>query len=289
METSSASSAAMGPASRRCSRFSVASRNRRRAPPLSKGRVGSLLEVGTGFHMELTGRENVFLNGAILGMGRHEIRRQFDEIVAFAEVEDFIDMPVKRYSSGMFVRLAFAVAAHLETEIIIIDEVLSVGDTGFQKKCLQKVGSLARGGRTVLFVSHNLATVQNLCQKAVFLNRGRVECIGSCADVLNAYMRTMSNTSSADSSLAAFRTEESLPVIQQVFLRNRWRRIQGTFQRRATDDRDRIRFAQGFERTAFRDHVRVDDRGKVVQSANLGPVWDDLGLAAPWNGDLSLA
>jgi lipopolysaccharide transport system ATP-binding protein len=140
-----------------------------------RGRVASLLEVGTGFHPELSGRENIFLNGAILGMSRVEIRRKFDEIVAFAEVERFLDTPVKRYSSGMYVRLAFAVAAHLEPEILIVDEVLAVGDIAFQKKCLGKMQDVARGqGRTVLFVSHNLSAVQTLCSRVVRLQDGRV-------------------------------------------------------------------------------------------------------------------
>ena len=138
------------------------------------GRVGSLLEVGTGFHPDLTGRENIFLNGAILGMRRQEIRRRFDEIVEFAEVERFLDTPVKRYSSGMSVRLAFAVAAHLEPEIMLVDEVLAVGDAAFQRKSLGKMGEVARDGRTVIFVSHNLAIIQALCQRGVLLERGQV-------------------------------------------------------------------------------------------------------------------
>jgi lipopolysaccharide transport system ATP-binding protein len=138
-----------------------------------RGRVGSLLEVGTGFHPELTGRENIFLNGAILGMTQREIRKKFDEIVAFAEVERFLDTPVKRYSSGMYVRLAFAVAAHLEPEILVIDEVLAVGDIEFQKKCLGKMSEVARGGRTVLFVSHNHAAIRNLCSHGLVLKAGR--------------------------------------------------------------------------------------------------------------------
>src|ERR1700677_3494293 len=137
-----------------------------------RGRVASLLEVGTGFHPELTGRENLFLNGAILGMTRREVRRKFDEIAAFAEVERFLDTPVKRYSSGMYMRLAFAVAAHMEPEILLVDEVLAVGDAAFQKKCLKKMGEVARGGRTVLFVSHNLAAVQSLCPVAIHLRGG---------------------------------------------------------------------------------------------------------------------
>ena len=140
-----------------------------------RGRVGSLLEVGTGFHPELTGRENIYLNGAILGMTRAEIARKFDEIVAFAEVETFLDTPVKHYSSGMYMRLAFAVAAHLEPEILIVDEVLAVGDAAFQKKCLGKMGDVARHGRTVLFVSHNLAAIRSLCTRALVLGAGRVQ------------------------------------------------------------------------------------------------------------------
>jgi lipopolysaccharide transport system ATP-binding protein len=139
------------------------------------GRVGSLLEVGTGFHPELTGRENIYLNGAILGMRRKEITRQFDAIVAFAEVEQFLDTPVKRYSSGMYVRLAFAVAAHLETEILLVDEVLAVGDAQFQAKCLGKMGEVAKTGRTILFVSHNLNAIEELCTSAIWLEKGRIK------------------------------------------------------------------------------------------------------------------
>ena len=139
------------------------------------GRVGSLLEVGTGFHPELTGRENIFLNGAILGMKRAEIAKKFDEIVDFSGVEKFLDTPVKRYSSGMYVRLAFAVAAHLEPEILLVDEVLAVGDSEFQKKCLGKMNEVARGGRTVLFVSHNVTAVEALCKSAIFLESGKLE------------------------------------------------------------------------------------------------------------------
>ena len=155
-----------------------------------EGRMASLLEVGTGFHPELTGRENVFLNGAILGMGREEIRAKFDEIVAFAELERFIDTPVKRYSSGMYVRLAFAVAAHLEPEILVLDEVLAVGDQQFQQKCLGKIGDVASGGRTVLVVSHNLMVVSSLCDKAVLLEGGRVQAWGEAGTVLDAYARS---------------------------------------------------------------------------------------------------
>ena len=151
------------------------------------GRVASLLEVGTGFHPELTGRENIFLNGAILGMRRSEIRRKFDEIVAFAEVEKFLDTPVKRYSSGMYVRLAFAVAAHLEPEILIVDEVLAVGDVEFQKKCIGKMKNVSRGGRTVLFVSHNMAAVSALCTSALTMRDGNIIAAGSVASCLESY------------------------------------------------------------------------------------------------------
>lgn len=153
------------------------------------GRVGSLLEVGTGFHPELTGRENIYLSGAMLGMRRAEIERKFDEIVDFSGVEKFIDTPIKRYSSGMNVRLGFAVAAHLEPEILLVDEVLAVGDAAFQKKCLGKMGDVAREGRTVLFVSHNMAAVLSLCGQCYLIDQGLVTCGGTCEDVVAQYMQ----------------------------------------------------------------------------------------------------
>jgi lipopolysaccharide transport system ATP-binding protein len=152
------------------------------------GRVASLLEVGTGFHMELTGRENVFLNGAILGMRRKEIRREFDRIAEFAEIDDFLDMPVKRYSSGMFVRLAFAVAAHLQPEILMVDEVLAVGDAAFQAKCLGKMSEVAHSGRTVLFVSHDMSAISQLCQRAICLEEGRCVDDGPADEVVASYL-----------------------------------------------------------------------------------------------------
>ena len=155
-----------------------------------RGRVASLLEVGTGFHPELTGRENIYLNGAILGMTRKEIARKFDEIVAFSEIEKFLDTPVKRYSSGMYVRLAFAVAAHLEPEILIVDEVLAVGDVDFQRKCLGKMSQVTSSGRTVLFVSHNLSAVATLCDRGVVLANGQVEFNGNVTDAIAAYTGT---------------------------------------------------------------------------------------------------
>jgi lipopolysaccharide transport system ATP-binding protein len=156
-----------------------------------KGRIASLLEVGTGFHPELTGRENIYLNGAILGMHRAEIKSKFDEIVNFSEVEKFLDTPVKRYSSGMYVRLAFAVAAYLESEILVVDEVLAVGDLQFQKKCLGKMQDVSQSeGRTVLFVSHNMGTINQLCNKGILLKSGRISDIGSTADIVRTYMKT---------------------------------------------------------------------------------------------------
>ena len=161
-------------------------------------RVGSLLEVGTGFHPELTGRENVFLNGAILGMRRNEIRKRFDEIVEFANMERFLDTPVKRYSSGMQVRLAFAVAAHLEPEILLVDEVLAVGDAAFQRKSLTKMAEVARAGSTVIFVSHNLATIQALCQRAILLERGSVVTDAPVEEAVTGYLRALERAASDD-------------------------------------------------------------------------------------------
>jgi lipopolysaccharide transport system ATP-binding protein len=161
------------------------------------GRVASLLEVGTGFHPELTGRENIYLNGAILGMTHWEIHRKFDEIVDFAGVERFLDTPVKRYSSGMYVRLAFSVAAHLESEILIVDEVLAVGDAQFQKKCMGKMQEIGKNDRTLLFVSHNIAAITNLCGKGIYLNSGKLHTTGNTNDVVNAYINDQSLNPSA--------------------------------------------------------------------------------------------
>jgi lipopolysaccharide transport system ATP-binding protein len=163
-----------------------------------KGRVASLLEVGTGFHPELTGRENIFLNGAILGMHKAEIAKKFDAIVAFAEVGKFLDTPVKRYSSGMYVRLAFAVAAHLEPEILIVDEVLAVGDVQFQKKCMGKMKDVTTQGRTILFVSHSMAAIRNLCAKAIYLDNGRVRSIGNTEAVITEYLKSGAETALMD-------------------------------------------------------------------------------------------
>ena len=161
-----------------------------------RGRLASLLEVGTGFHPELTGRENIFLNGAILGMRKAEIVAKFDEIVAFSEIERFLDTPVKRYSSGMYIRLAFAVAAHLNPEILVVDEVLAVGDMAFQKKCLGKMNEVSKGGRTILFVSHNMAAVQNLCQRGIVLSQGRLIFHGTAKEAIDFYLHSVSGKGS---------------------------------------------------------------------------------------------
>jgi lipopolysaccharide transport system ATP-binding protein len=184
------------------------------------GRVASLLEVGTGFHPELTGRENIYLNGAILGMTRAEIRRKFDEIVAFAEVEKFLDTPVKRYSSGMYVRLAFAVAAHLEPEILVVDEVLAVGDAEFQNKCLGKMSEVAAGGRTVLFVSHNMGSVRSLCQMAVLLENGRIADAGPPDRIIQSYRTPTGGATEVSFPINPDRPSISRVTVDQVALYN---------------------------------------------------------------------
>lgn len=177
------------------------------------GRIASLLEVGTGFHQELTGRENIFLNGAILGMTRAEIIRKFDEIVSFSEIDEFLDTPVKRYSSGMYVRLAFAVAAHLDPEILIIDEVLAVGDASFQKKCLGKMEDIAQHGRTVLFVSHNMEAVSSLCGRVLWMENGQVRLDGPADQVVGAYFNSLETTYSYVNDKCGF-------TVRQVTLKN---------------------------------------------------------------------
>jgi lipopolysaccharide transport system ATP-binding protein len=189
-----------------------------------RGRVSSLLEVGTGFHPELTGRENIYLNGAIHGMSKAEIEQKFDEIVAFSEVEKFLDTPVKRYSSGMYVRLAFAVAAHLEPEILIVDEVLAVGDAQFQKKCLGKMGEATEEGRTILFVSHNMRSIANLTQRCIWLEGGRVAADGDTEWVINQYMERL-NASIPGEGWADLSGRERLPILTGRKARLQWVRI----------------------------------------------------------------
>lgn len=182
------------------------------------GRIGALLEVGTGFHPELTGRENIYLNGAILGMLREEINRKFDEIVQFAEVEKFIDTPVKHYSSGMLLRLGFSVAAHLEPDILVVDEVLAVGDASFQKKCLGKMGKVAQEGRTVLFVSHNMPAVANLCQRGYCLNQGNLVDEGDAISVIHRYLSQQKSEQTLDFDQHPRRKTGSTPIMQRIRL-----------------------------------------------------------------------
>jgi lipopolysaccharide transport system ATP-binding protein len=183
-----------------------------------RGRVASLLEVGTGFHQELTGRENIYLNGCILGMSRRQIDRRFDEIVEFANISDFLDTPVKRYSSGMYVRLAFAVAAHQDPDVFIVDEVLAVGDAEFQRKCLGKMSDVASSGRTVLFVSHNMPAVQKLCSRGVVLVKGRLEFVGNCEGAVRHYQQTGRTSGQDNTNLADFRPPNMRPVFRRVAL-----------------------------------------------------------------------
>ena len=222
------------------------------------GRVASLLEVGTGFHGELTGRENIFLNGAIMGMRLAEIKRKFDEIVEFSGVSQFIDTPVKRYSSGMYVRLAFAVAAHLESEILIVDEVLAVGDVTFQKKCLGKIGHIAKTGRTVLFVSHNMSAVQNLCNTGIILSDGAVDFWGSTGQAVDRYINSTSSQDFGCVDLRAHRGRPAgmAPLIQSVALRGTARDV---FYRDTVTTGEDVVF-----------EIRYDTRGLDLDYAVLG-------------------
>src|SRR5438874_1542760 len=220
-----------------------------------KGRVASLLEVGTGFHPELTGRENIFLNGAMLGMTRAEIKRKFDEIVAFAETEKFLDTPVKRYSSGMYVRLAFAVAAHLEPDILIVDEVLAVGDASFQRKCLGKMGEVSNEGRTVLFVSHNMAAIRSLTSKALWLDHGRIAADGPTGDVVSEYL---ASTIDEEASGVVDLSENSSRRTVSKFTAKRVRFTSVSLL--DADDRPMLAFGEG---TPLRVDMRFDVREPV--------------------------
>jgi lipopolysaccharide transport system ATP-binding protein len=211
------------------------------------GRVASLLEVGTGFHPELTGRENIYLNGTILGMSRKEIERKFDEIVAFAEIEKFLDTPVKRYSSGMYVRLAFAVAAHMEPEILVVDEVLAVGDAEFQKKCLGKMSQVATGGRTVLFVSHNMTTIQALCAMSILLRNGQLASMSATANVIDLYL---------SSNVGRCATQDDLSGLRR----------------------------KGEGNVGFRSVAFFDQRGRITTSPKTG---EELNIRLDFLGDLT--
>jgi len=216
-----------------------------------KGRVASLLEVGTGFHPELTGRENIFLNGAILGMSKAEIRKKFDEIVAFAEVEKFLDTPVKRYSSGMYVRLAFAVAAHLEPEILIVDEVLAVGDAQFQKKCLGKMEEVGNEGRTVLFVSHQMAAIQNLCQTGIVLNKGCVNYVGTQLEAVSKYLSLDQDCTDSLISRSDRRGTQGMRIVSITFVDAAGREIKSAVSGQELGIR------LHFERSSVSDYPRI--------------------------------
>lgn len=218
-----------------------------------RGRVGSLLEVGTGFHPELSGRENIYLNGAILGMGKTEIERKFDEIVAFAEINKFLDTPVKRYSSGMYMRLAFSVAAHLEPEILLIDEVLSVGDVAFQKKCLGKMNQVHRSGRTVLFVSHNMATVENLCSTTLVFHQGKIVFAGPSKEAVRHYLESMVDHQTAFETALANRW--SNPTHRQY--RSHDDAITYTRIELKNPDRESIEFVRSGDPLVIRLHYRA--------------------------------
>ena len=222
------------------------------------GRVGSLLEVGTGFHQELSGRENIYLNGAILGMGKREIDRKFDEIVSFAEIDKFLDTPVKHYSSGMFVRLAFSVAAHLEPEILLVDEVLSVGDVTFQKKCLGKMNEVRQSGRTVLFISHNMATIENLCSRTIVFQEGKIAFIGPSKDAVKFYLQSMvEREQSAQGGLAdnrwanpthrKYRSQEDVITYTGIEFKN--------------PERETVQFVRSGESLVIRLHYRANKDG----------------------------
>jgi lipopolysaccharide transport system ATP-binding protein len=230
-----------------------------------RGRVGSLLEVGTGFHPELTGRENIYLNGAILGMTRAEIKRKLDEIVAFAEIEKFIDTPVKRYSSGMYVRLAFAVAAHLEPEILLVDEVLAVGDASFQKKCLGKMDDVVREGRTVLFVSHNMAAVRNLCLKCILLESGRITHQGETGKVIEAYLCNRPTEEVVTLETRSDRRGSGIIRFTSVSFRGR-------------DGRPRSSFLSGEDleiNLAYHMHQQLPDASKMQVAVGVNDIYGD--------------
>ncbi|GAB1470997.1 ABC transporter ATP-binding protein [Chloroflexota bacterium] len=244
-----------------------------------KGRIASLLEVGTGFHPELTGRENIYLNGAILGMTRAEVNRKFDEIVDFSGVEKFIDTPVKRYSSGMYVRLAFAVAAHLEPEILVVDEVLAVGDAEFQRKCLGKMSDVAHAGRTVLFVSHNMAAINRLCRRAVLLDKGRLIMNGTAQEVITNYIAGAAE----ESGLLEWEAHKA-PGTDEVRLLGVGIYAKDGFSKSVFDVKDeifiRLEYKVGVEKTRFRCALILNTQGVVAFSSieSLENVRNDVGV-----------
>ncbi len=267
-----------------------------------KGRIASLLEVGTGFHPELTGRENIYLNGAILGMTRKEVDRKFDEIVSFSEIDDFIDTPVKRYSSGMYVRLAFAVAAHLEPEILIIDEVLAVGDASFQKKCLGKMGEVSKQGRTVLFVSHNLTAIRNLCPKTLLLSSGKAVKLGDTSSIINKYLidnqkgynifNPIGNERIGDRmvSIEDFKIQPNPPVtggsvkfIFSLFVKNK-KPVTGIELAIAVSTSDKMPIFQVFSGHMSKDFMFPPGRSKVIVKIDYLPLMTGVYSCNLWLG-----
>ncbi|MGO9639764.1 MAG: polysaccharide ABC transporter ATP-binding protein [Candidatus Acidiferrales bacterium] len=238
------------------------------------GRVGSLLEVGTGFHPELTGRENVYLNGAVLGMGRKEIARKFDEIVAFSEVEDFIDTPLKHYSTGMQMRLAFAVAAHIEPEILLVDEVLAVGDAQFQKKCITKMSEVSREGRTILFVSHNAAAVARLCSRCILLQSGAVLKDGPVHEVMNAYLRSGLAVSAVREWNPADAPGDEVVRLRCVRVRSNQGRVSETFDIRAPVGIDVVfDVLESGQLLAPNLHLYNEEGVNIFVSIDQDPIW----------------
>lgn len=247
-----------------------------------RGRVSSLLEVGTGFHPELTGRENIFLNGAILGMRRTDIHRRFDEIVAFAEVEKFLDTPVKRYSSGMYVRLAFAVAAHLEPDLLFVDEVLAVGDVAFQRKCLGKMQDVAETGRTVVFVSHNLSAIEQLCGRVMLFDRGQLKESGDPASVLRSYLQLTAGPSQESDNPGSvgisdiYRARDGSISIQQAFAADANGEVNTVFE---LDDRISLRFRLTVHRPQDNLHFYLRLHTGEGQQLFASGDWDQTGMA----------
>jgi len=240
-----------------------------------RGRMGSLLEVGTGFHPELSGRDNIYLNGAILGMKRTEIQRKFEEVVAFAEVDKFIDTPVKHYSSGMYMRLAFAVAAHLETEILLVDEVLAVGDAAFQKRCLGKMDDVAKHGRTVLFVSHNMPAVLRLCSRVLLLDAGRKAGEGPASEVAHAYLRSGISTSAArEWPDAARRPGDAVARLCAARVISKDGKVAATFDiRRPIGIQMEFEVLQAGQKLAPNYHLFSDEGACIFVAADVSPAW----------------
>ena len=259
-----------------------------------KGRIASLLEVGTGFHPELTGRENIFLNGAILGMRKAEIKRRFDEIVAFSGVERYIDTPVKRYSSGMYVRLAFAVAAHLESEILIVDEVLAVGDAEFQKKCLGKMGDISKGeGRTVLFVSHNMGSISSICKSGIYLETGKLKSFNNIKEITELYYESQLNITNHDIDIKVnFDNPQNQWIYESfLYLSISWKKnkfINGCYCDVSFHTNDGIKlFSLQSHKFTSGGKINNDFNSIIFKIENIGLVSQDLRVDIGFKSDIS--